>query len=250
MGSYNNRESLREPCIYCNALVDSGTREHVPPKCCFPKGTEGLITVPACYKCNSAAARDDEYFRDMIVMSKECSEHPQAKEPLGRVLRNLNREESKGLRLSLADSLSHCLVEYTPGLLEPGLEYSIDLQRIGNVVSKTVKGLLWNDTRLRPPKRYGIAVVPSVNFDFLASRLMALVAEVEARERNSASERVSIGNGAFEYWWTRISPEPNMHSVWLLRFYGGQYFVCFVVPKKEIRNGYFRRAIDEGLIAA
>ena len=250
MGSYNNWESLREPCIYCNALVDNGTREHIPPKCCFPKGTEGLITVPACYKCNSAASRDDEYFRDMIVMSKECSEHPQAKDPLGRILRNLNREESKGLRLSLADSLSHCLVEYIPGLLEPGLAYSIDLQRIGNVVSKTVKGLLWSETRLRLPTIYGITVVPSINFDFLAPRLMALVAVVEARERNSASERVSIGNGAFEYWWTRLSPEPDMRSGWLLRFYEGQYFVCFTVPKNEIRHGYFRRSIDQGLIAA
>lgn len=250
MGSNNNRKSQREFCIYCNALVGKGTREHVPPKCCFPKGTEGLITVPACYKCNNAAAKDDEYFRDMIVMSKECSGHPQAKDPLGKVLRNLDREESKGLRLSLADSMRHCLVEYTPGLLEPGLEYSIDLQRIGNVVSKTVQGLLWNDTRLCLPESYGIAVVPSFNFDFLAPRLMALVADVEAQERNSASERVSIGNGAFEYWWTRISPEPDIRSVWLLRFYGGQYFACFVVPKREIGNGYLHRPIDEGLIAA
>ena len=249
MGNNNNRGSQRDFCIYCNALVENGTREHTPPKCCFPKGTEGLITVPACYKCNNASAKDDEYFRDMIVMSKECSGHPQAKEPLGKVLRNLDRQESKGLRIRLADSMRHCLVEYTPGLLEPGMEYSIDLQRIGNVVSKTVKGLLWNDTRLRLPKRYGIAVVPSINFEFLGPRLMALVAEVEARERNSASERVSIGNGAFEYWRTRISSKSNMNSVWLLRFYGGQYFVCFVVPKKEIRNGYFRRAIYEGLIA-
>ena len=61
--------------------------------------------------------------------------------------------------------MRHCLVEYTPGLLEPGLEYSIDLQRIGNVVSKTVQGLLWNDISLRLPRNYGIAVAPSVNFD-------------------------------------------------------------------------------------
>ena len=249
MATNSFQESHLELCIYCNALIESDTKEHVPPKCCFPKGTEGLTTVPACTKCNSSFSRDDEYFRDTLIMSKECSEHPQAKELLRRVYRNLEREESKGYRLKLADSLSHCLVEYSPGLPEPGFENSIDLQRIGNVVSKTVRGLLWSKTGLRLPESYGIIVVPSFNFDFLPTRLMAQVAQVEARERRTESERASIGKGAFEHWWAWTTRESDKRSEWVLRFYEGHYFVCFIVPKKECGLDYFRSAFEQGLIS-
>ena len=145
--------------------------------------------------------------------------------------------------------MRECSVEYKPGLPEPGAEYPIDLERIGNVVAKTVRGLLWSETRFHLSEYCGIAVVPSFNFDFLGPRNMALIAEVEARELLSSRERKSIGDGVCEYWWERRFSEQRPDSAWVLRFYQGIYFVCFVMPMKEIAKKLFRWSWEGGLIA-
>lgn len=249
MGNSNIRMKAQKRCVYCNCFLESKTRDHVPPKCLFPKGTQGLITVPSCNTCNSGFAKDDEYFRQMIVFAIESSKHPQAKEPIDKALRNLNRDESKKFRRKFFETLRERQVEYEPGLLEDGAEYPIDLQRIGNVVSRTVRGILWSESGLLLPENYGVVVFPSFNLNFLGPRQMVQIAEVEAIEHASSHMRKSIGGGAFEYWWEKRSLDQLPDSVWILRFYGGIYFVCYVMPTREIVRGDFRRFCEEGLIA-
>jgi hypothetical protein len=61
-------------CYFCDA--PSTSREHVPPKCLFPKkeGNDGidyrsnLSTVPSCDEHNQAKTHDDEYLRNILVM--------------------------------------------------------------------------------------------------------------------------------------------------------------------------------------
>ena len=85
-------------CVYCNCLMEEETRDHVPSKCLFPKGTPGLVTVPSCKECNKGFAKDEEYFRQMVTFALESSDHPQAKEPTDKALRNFEREESEKFR--------------------------------------------------------------------------------------------------------------------------------------------------------
>ncbi|WP_214442925.1 hypothetical protein, partial [Cupriavidus metallidurans] len=50
-------------CYHCDA---EGTgREHVPPKCLFPKGGDWsrLMTVPSCVTHNNANSKADEYLK-------------------------------------------------------------------------------------------------------------------------------------------------------------------------------------------
>ena len=249
MGNSNIRVKAEKPCVYCYCLLENGTKDHVPPKCIFPKGTPGLITVPSCEICNSRFGKDDEYFRQVIAFAIESSEHPQAKEPIDKALKNFNREESKGFRRKFFETLRLRQVEYEPGVLERGAEYTIELQRIGNVVSRTVRGLLWSESGILSTEDYGVVVNPSFNLDFLGPRQMALIAEVEAMERASSHKRKSIGGGAFEYWWEKRSSDQLPDSVWVLRFYEAIYFVCYVMPAREIVQGDFRRLWEEGLIA-
>lgn len=53
-------------CYHCEA--DGPTREHVPPKCLFPKGADwsGLITVPSCAAHNNATSAADEYLKFLL----------------------------------------------------------------------------------------------------------------------------------------------------------------------------------------
>ena len=53
-------------CYHCEA---QGTgREHVPPKCLFPKGSDwpGLMTVPSCAAHNNANSKADEYLKFLL----------------------------------------------------------------------------------------------------------------------------------------------------------------------------------------
>ena len=245
----NSRVNVQNRCVYCNRFIDRKTLDHVPPKCLFPKGTQGLITVPSCQECNNGSAKDDEYFRQMITFAIESSEHHQAKEPTAKALGNLYREESKGFRRMFFETLSQRPVEYKPGLFAPGMEYPTDLHRIGSVVTRTVRGLLWSETRVSLTENYGIIVVPSYNFDFLGPRQMAIIAEVEASEISSQHDRRSIGEGVFDYWWEQRSSEQRPDSAWVLRFYEGIYFVCFIMQKSEAAQAFCRNNWEKGIIA-
>ena len=53
-------------CYHCEA---EGTgREHVPPRCLFPKGSDwpGLMTVPSCEAHNNANSKADEYLKFLL----------------------------------------------------------------------------------------------------------------------------------------------------------------------------------------
>lgn len=56
-------------CYHCNA--EGTTREHVPPKCLFPKGSDWsrLMTVPSCVKHNNANSKADEYLKFLLGAS-------------------------------------------------------------------------------------------------------------------------------------------------------------------------------------
>ncbi|ASJ84917.1 hypothetical protein OFL75_09370 [Pseudomonas aeruginosa] len=56
-------------CYHCDA---EGTgREHVPPKCLFPKGSDWskLMTVPSCVTHNNATSKADEYLKFLLGAS-------------------------------------------------------------------------------------------------------------------------------------------------------------------------------------
>lgn len=56
-------------CYHCAA--EGAGREHVPPKCLFPKGNDwpGLMTVPSCTAHNNANSKADEYLRFLLGAS-------------------------------------------------------------------------------------------------------------------------------------------------------------------------------------
>lgn len=56
-------------CYHCHA--ESTGREHVPPKCLFPKasGWSKLMTVPSCRAHNNATSKADEYLKFLLGAS-------------------------------------------------------------------------------------------------------------------------------------------------------------------------------------
>jgi hypothetical protein len=61
--------SMMNRCYMCGAA--GSTREHVPPRCFFPKGSgdQQLLTVPSCPKHNTAKSNDDQYVLAQICIN-------------------------------------------------------------------------------------------------------------------------------------------------------------------------------------
>lgn len=60
------RDFDTKTCYHCDA--ESSGREHVPPKCLFPKGNDWsrLMTVPSCATHNNATSKADEYLKFLL----------------------------------------------------------------------------------------------------------------------------------------------------------------------------------------
>lgn len=74
-----------QTCYACQNIAT--TREHVPPKCLFPKQKDvtgdvdlrrNLITVPSCEEHNLCKSEDDEYFLYVISMNLPANAIAQA----------------------------------------------------------------------------------------------------------------------------------------------------------------------------
>lgn len=243
------RREQKDNCTYCGIpLGKDKTMDHVPPKAIVKKEfRKYLKTVPSCAGCNNGASKDDEYFV-RITLTQEVSQSPHVDEVLDAFLRNLDREESAGYRQDFADSLTsvpflneNMEIESSPG-------YTIDMNRIGNVIFRTVKGLLWIETGLHVPSNFGIVMVPYINLEFLHTDLRHLFIEILAGESGFVRDKKIVVPDVFEYWWKKRSLDEDLGSAWVLRFYKHSFFVCIVTPRIEEWADHFRDALEEDLI--
>ena len=65
-------------CAYCGALAAAGTREHVIPRCLYPRSKSASrvqrLTVVACAQCNNGWADDEAHFRNVLLLAGEPNE--------------------------------------------------------------------------------------------------------------------------------------------------------------------------------
>lgn len=230
----------RDKCIFCGKRLRKKTRtkDHTPPRCLFPRGRNlPLITVPSCRDCHEGESKDVEYFRLAIAFSRQAAANPQAEEVTRKSLDSFLDDRATKFRRSMAEKMQRCFVVNENGFFEPSLAYELDEQRIANVVTKTVQGLLWHNTGLRLPKSYGVAVFPSYNIDSLAPPERAILLHLLSYEPEI------IGKGIFDYRWDFRRPDGTCDSVWWLRFYENISFLCFVMAKEEIRESLHRNTM-------
>lgn len=217
-----------ETCLYCGA-GGKLTNDHVPPQNLFPKPRIGLVEVRACLRCNGGASKDDEYFRQCLVLADQARGHPEAAKSHPTVFKALNREEAKGMRASFMQSL-RCVPEHTPGGLYVGdrLAFEVDLVRLFRVVERTVKGLYFKETERRLPDGYDVRV----HSDETLATLDPGDLEEDTRNVIEPLKRLPpkvIGNDVFQYrhW---VAPEEPGISVWLLTFFGRISFLAMTGP--------------------
>ncbi len=219
----------RDKCAYCGA---SGMLEddHVPPKNLFPKPRPNdLITVPACPACHRQTSKDDEYFRLKICMSEQVADNGSARQARKSILRSLERSEATGLRKAfLADCRPAC-VEMESGSVDQHLAFDVDLRRLFRVVERTVRGLVYHETKQRVKPYYDVQVhsddsladTPADVFQELHNTILLPLSRASPRQ---------VARGDFAYRWMRASDDANS-SAWGLTFYRQVSFIALVGKK-------------------
>lgn len=216
-------------CVYCGTS-DPRTNDHVPPKCLFPKPRpHNLITVPCCEGCREGTSLDDEYFRDMLVMRARLARQPDAQQLLPKVLRSLRRPEKQGFVHSIAETARLQVLETEAGLyLGKAGTYHVDLNRLENVVDRTIRGLYWEETdgeRLHSDTAVSAYALEGFK-DLDQEQAKSLVHLLELAVKGDQDR--SIGEGAFRYRAGFAQDRPRT-SVWILTFYQTVHFLGVTV---------------------
>ncbi len=209
---YNKMPPSKGPeliCIYCSATNLIPTRDHVPPKCLFPKPRPlNLVTVPACPTCNQSFKLDDEYFRLMVAGEAAYRDPVATRLWAERVMPNTGL----GLRRAVLSQARLCEVR-TPGGLYVGRAAQIGFNslRIRRVVERIAVGLMWHHYRQR--------LTPGVTVEAHYRPDLAPLTEIL-----TSSNLVNIGDTVFKYRYCRAWDAPDS-SLWGFQFYGRAHFI-------------------------
>lgn len=132
-------------CYCCGIELDktTKTREHIPPKCFFPKGyKDELITVPSCKEHNNAKSEDDEYLWQMIAINILANKHGQnlaTEKVVKSILRN------RRLTKNLAKNSHLLYIENSNGSLEPTFGFEPNEEMIKRSISMLAKGVYFHE---------------------------------------------------------------------------------------------------------
>jgi hypothetical protein len=215
-------------CVYCGEHKPL-TDDHIPPKNLFAKPRPNdLITVPCCLDCNSGFQKDDEYFRTVLVLWQETGTHPEARRLAKPVIRDLKRSKKFRFRRSILEKARPVSLFTKSGLYagETGL-FEVDRLRLHQTVIRMVKGLFYYHRRYRLADSYGVQVRVSAADSQTVNLIKSTLPQ-------SVTPKV-IANGAFKYW-SELSSEDRMASVWILLFFEYLPFMCATVPKGFIED--------------
>ncbi len=209
--------------MYCG-IAQATTRDHIPPKCIFPKPRPALITVPACRPCNETCSKDDVYFRDLLVASKNLKNDANASQVRDTVARSLQRREQGGLASYIRDSFVDVNVHSPGGIyLHKGVGIRADVARLQSVLKRIVRGLFWHETGSRLPPGYRV----QAQLDQFGD---SVVQEFRKQFGRPSTPIRRLGD-VFEY---AVLPSENYPScLWLGCFYKRVFFIGLISDNDE-----------------
>lgn len=221
-------------CIYCGK-EDNLTKDHIPPKCLFPdQKPEKLITVPCCNSCNRRFSKDDEYFRDMVLMREDIFDQEGLDNLRNKVKRSLKRRESLKYTSNLISGIEMVDVLTKSGLyIGRKARYDVDLNRLRNVINRVTKGLYYYEEKRILDENYDVITFTMEDiYDWDLNTQKIWIERIIYRLFN---EQKHILDKIFMYSYFTTKDDYNA-SVWLSGFYMKVFFISLTLRKEDIRN--------------
>lgn len=199
-------------CVYCCSGEPRLTKDHVPPKCLFPKPRPKLITVPCCHSCNDSFKKDDEYFRLAVCAEAAYFNSEATRLWKERVLWRVG----PGLRATVLSRIQICNLRTAGGLFVGRMaRIPFDSKRICRVVQRIALGLQWYHYQERPHPDSEIEVFIKPDLSQASELLTAMIL-------------CNIGDTAFRYRHGRPHDARDC-SVWGMQFYERAHFLVTIV---------------------
>jgi hypothetical protein len=200
----------KKPCAYCGN--DASTNDHVVSRALYPrsKATSPTprITVPACNLCNGGWADDEAHFRNMLLLSGDPT--PAVRELWeGKTRRSFGYADGRKRVRDLAVQL----VPVTTPDGERHMIYPAKDERVLRIVRKIVRGLCHHHELLSPVND-GQVLADIQRFE-VPPQFLAEMTHAHAEE------------DVLQYRFSVVD-EPDIHSGWLLTFFGRTPFFCIV----------------------
>ncbi len=198
-------------CAYCGAPVGSKEREHVVPKCLYPKSKAKSrvqrITVPTCRRCNAGWADDEAHFRNVLNIAGDANES--ARELWQRTTRSFAQPDGKRRFIDLVEQLRQVSVDGRDRLMV----YPGEDERVLCVVRKIVRGLC-----------HYHQVATAVHDSRVWADILRHEIPSEFLEQMPVFHREP---DIFRYRFTLLD-QVGIHSAWILTFFERTTFIAIV----------------------
>jgi hypothetical protein len=206
-------------CAYCGSEAAT-TVDHVVPRSLYPASKSASriqrITVPACKSCNNGWSDDEAHFRSVILL---CGEKNPVVHELweGKTRRALAEADGRKRALDLA-------IQLVPIKTPDGdrhMIYPAKDERVTRVVRKIVRGLCHRHNLTSPV--LDAQVLVDVHRFAIPPKFLD-----EMTRGNTDEDVLKYQFGLIE--------DRDIHSGWLLTFYGRTAFLCIVFKSVEARD--------------
>ena len=207
--------------MYCgDAFNGDKTDDHIPPKKLVPDDLKiNLLTVPCCTGCQAGTSADDEWFRDMVAVDGRLPATVR-NELYPRLVRSWTSDPQK--KWSRTKRITQQLYVTPNGLVYPDVEIDPNNYRMGRVVARIVKALVYVE------QGYGSNIRELSTY---AWRWEAFRDTLETQAHRQlicdllTTTQPKTISGILTYWVTFIDPPPELTGkmqlgVWMLLFYG------------------------------
>jgi len=206
-------------CYLCGS-TENLTREHIPPKCLFPKPIPSglrLHTVPCCYACNNSGSQDDEYLR--LATCSYFNGNAKAKDALKRVVESTLPAGRIRDRVSAIRESMKPIVLNTPLGPINASQFHIDADAINRCLVRITKGIIWTCHPKVDTRPLDFEIHPIDQFD-LDSIVLSGVAD--------GFSHWCAGDGVFHNW-HGFDPDNPARGIMVHLFYEA---ACWMVSFK------------------
>lgn len=241
-------QNLPNICYECGVPLDkeSLTKEHVPPKCFFPKNDRNsLITVPSCREHNSGKSDDDEHLLQIISIQILANEKGQDI-GVNKALKGIYRNKKKAKSLARNASLVY-IQEEGDDRVRPTFAFKFDEDKFNNSISAICKGLYYYefhkvfDGEIKSYNEFKI----SLDYDSIHKNEIYEKSRSFIRKYFSNIERKGENQSIFYYQIIENSEE-ELDASYIIRlcFYEGIGILVFLKEKKKFKLNPLTSALN------
>lgn len=214
------KRRFTKTCYLCGSSTNL-TRDHVPPKCLFPRPRpSNLLTLSCCHPCNNSASKDDEYLR--MATSGLINAIPLARKSWDRVIESTLKDRRIPELIDELKREAKPILLTTPFGALPASQFPIDIEPINRSIVRITRGIL---AATHPE-------VKSANLDYEITQIDQF--KLDSIIHSGIADKLpcyQVGEGVYTNW-RAVSETDHRFGLMVHAFYGAAMWMVMHKPGK------------------